>query len=65
MASTERHSSILVAAVILSVVLPTAIAQRVFSPPAHVLTPTEIEELEDEEFETPRSLEPPLGESGA
>jgi len=42
--------SILVTVVILSAIVPTAIAQRAFSPPLHALTETEIESIEDEEF---------------
>jgi len=46
--------SILVSVVILSAIVPTAIAQRRFSPPVHVLSETEIESIEDEEFEPQR-----------
>jgi Kef-type K+ transport system membrane component KefB len=42
--------SLLIAAVILSAVLPTFVAQRFFSPPVHALTPREEVEVEDEEF---------------
>ena len=54
--------SVLVSVVILSAVVPTAIAQRLFTPLEHVLSPEEIVRVEDEEFEPPRRLEPPLGE---
>ena len=53
--------SVLVTVVILSAVVPTAIAQRLFTPMEHELSPAEIVEIEDEEFEPPRRLEPPLG----
>jgi Kef-type K+ transport system membrane component KefB len=46
--------SILVTVVILSAIVPTAIAQRAFSPPVHVLSEAEIESIEDEEFEPQR-----------
>ncbi|MBI3184815.1 MAG: cation:proton antiporter [Myxococcales bacterium] len=46
--------TVLIAAVIGSAVVPTFIAQRFFSPPAHLLTGEEIAEVEDEEFEPPR-----------
>lgn len=46
--------SVLVTAVILSAVVPTAIAQRFFSPPVHRLTEQEIVSIEDEEFEPHR-----------
>lgn len=55
--------SILVTVVILSAVVPTAIAQRLFTPLEHVLSRDEVTEIEDEEFEPPRRLEPPLGEA--
>ena len=42
--------SVLVSVIILSAVVPTAIAQRLFSPPTHVLTTTEAEDIEDEEY---------------
>ena len=43
--------SILVTVVILSAIVPTAIAQRRFSPPVHVLSDAEIATVEDAEFE--------------
>jgi Kef-type K+ transport system membrane component KefB len=43
--------SILVTVVILSAILPTALAQRRFSPPLHALSQAEIADIEDEEFE--------------
>ncbi len=46
--------SVLVTAVILSAVVPTAIAQRFFSPPVHALTALEVQAVEDEEFEPAR-----------
>ena len=46
--------SILVTVVILSAVIPTAIAQRRFSPPLHALSLEEFAEIEDEEFEPHR-----------
>jgi len=46
--------SLLVTAVILSAVVPTAIAQRFFSPPVHALTEEEVIAVEDEEFEPAR-----------
>jgi Kef-type K+ transport system membrane component KefB len=52
--------SVLITVVILSAVIPTAIAQRLFTPMEHVLSPDEVVEIEDEEFEPPRRLEPPL-----
>ncbi len=42
--------SILVTIVILSATIPTAFAQRFFSPPAHELTPDDVIAVEDEEF---------------
>lgn len=45
----------LVTAVILSAVVPTAIAQRVFSPPVHPLTEQEVLAVEDPEFEPART----------
>ncbi|HZP94945.1 MAG TPA: cation:proton antiporter [Candidatus Limnocylindria bacterium] len=53
--------SVLVTVVILSAVVPTAIAQRLFTPMEHELSPEEVVAIEDEEFEPPRRLEPPLG----
>ena len=43
--------SILVTVVILSAILPTALAQRRFSPPVHALSAAEIADVEDAEFE--------------
>jgi len=43
--------SVLVAVVILSAIVPTAIAQRIFSPPVHRLSAEEIVAVEDAEFE--------------
>ena len=45
--------SVLVTVVILSAILPTAIAQRFFSPPVHRLSAEEIVAVEDAEFEPP------------
>lgn len=45
--------SVLVTVVILSAIVPTAIAQRIFSPPAHRLSAEEIVAVEDAEFEPP------------
>ena len=42
--------SILVTVVIMSAIVPTLVAQRVFSPPMHKLTSAEEIEVEDEEF---------------
>ncbi|MFN2521427.1 MAG: cation:proton antiporter [Candidatus Limnocylindria bacterium] len=42
--------SILVTIVILSATVPTAIAQRFFSPPVYELTPDDVVAVEDEEF---------------
>lgn len=50
----QTQFSLLVTTVILSAVVPTAIAQRWFSPPVHALTPAEVEAVEDEEFEPAR-----------
>jgi Kef-type K+ transport system membrane component KefB len=47
--------SVLVSVVILSAIVPTAIAQRFFSPPVHVLTQEEEGRVEDAEFEPPRA----------
>ena len=47
--------SVLVSVVILSATVPTAIAQRFFSPPIHELTAEEEGLVEDEEFEPPRT----------
>ena len=46
--------SVLITVVILSAIVPTAIAQRRFSPPMHALTMTETLAVEDEEFEPRR-----------
>jgi Kef-type K+ transport system membrane component KefB len=46
--------SVLITAVILSAIVPTAIAQRFFSPPVHALTALEVQAVEDEEFEPGR-----------
>lgn len=46
--------SVLVTAVILSAVVPTAIAQRRFSPPVHELSAQEAGDIEDAEFEPSR-----------
>ena len=50
--------SVLVTVVILSAVAPTAVAQRLFSPPVHRLTEQEVTSIEDEEFEPPRAEAP-------
>jgi Kef-type K+ transport system membrane component KefB len=42
--------SVLVSVVILSAVIPTAIAQRFLSPPLHAMTPAQSLDTEDEEF---------------
>jgi Kef-type K+ transport system membrane component KefB len=47
--------SVLVSVVILSATVPTAIAQRFFSPPVHELTADEAGMVEDAEFEPPRA----------
>ncbi len=59
----KTQFSVLVTVVILSATVPTAIAQRLFTPMEHQLSPEEIVEIEDAEFEPPRRLEPPLGTS--
>lgn len=41
----------LITVVILSAIIPTAIAQRFFSPPTHTLSADEVLDVEDEEFE--------------
>ncbi len=46
--------SVLVTTVILSAIVPTFIAQRFYSPSAHVLTEDEVALIEDEEFEPAR-----------
>ena len=43
--------SVLITVVILSAIIPTAIAQRFFSPPTHTLSADEVLDVEDEEFE--------------
>lgn len=43
--------SVLITTVILSAIIPTAIAQRLFSPPVHALSAAEVQDVEDEEFE--------------
>lgn len=48
----------LVSVVILSAVVPTAVAQRFFSPPMHELTAEEVIEVEDEEFEPAHRIAP-------
>ncbi|HEX9084681.1 MAG TPA: hypothetical protein VF836_08070, partial [Gemmatimonadaceae bacterium] len=47
--------SVLITAVILSAIVPTLVAQRLFSPPVHRLTPAEELDVEDEEFAPSRS----------
>jgi Kef-type K+ transport system membrane component KefB len=47
----RRQFTILVAAVIGSAIVPTAIAQQWFAPSVHELTADEIADVEDEEFE--------------
>ena len=51
----RQQFTILIGAVIGSAILPTIVAQRWFAPPVHALTPDEIAQVEDEEFEPPRS----------
>jgi Kef-type K+ transport system membrane component KefB len=51
----RQQFTILIGAVIGSAIVPTVVAQRWFAPPVHVLTQDEIEQVEDEEFEPPRS----------
>ena len=46
--------SVLITTVILSAIVPTFLAQRFFSPPAHVLSADEAEAIEDAEFEPSR-----------
>ncbi|MEX2047058.1 MAG: cation:proton antiporter [Chloroflexota bacterium] len=46
--------SVLVTTVILSAIVPTVIAQRLFAPTGHELTAEEVGLVEDEEFEPPR-----------
>ena len=50
----RQQFTILIGAVIGSAILPTIVAQRWFAPPMHALTPAEIVQVEDEEFEPPR-----------
>lgn len=57
----KTQFSVLVTVVILSATVPTAIAQRLFTPMEHQLSPEEVVEIEDAEFEPPRRLEPPFG----
>jgi len=59
----KTQFSVLVTVVILSAVLPTAIAQRFFSPPMHELSVAEIVDVEDEEFEPVRRHEPRRGDA--
>lgn len=54
----QAQFSVLVTTVILSAIVPTVIAQRFFSPPAHWLTPEEVIAVEDEEFEPSRARKP-------
>jgi hypothetical protein len=42
--------SVLVSVVILSAIVPTAVAQRFFSPPRHSLTTAELSDIGDEEY---------------
>lgn len=51
--------SVLVTVVILSAIVPTAIAQRVFSPPMHRLSVEKIAAVEDAEFEPPFGAQRP------
>lgn len=46
--------SVLITTVILSAIVPTAIAQRLYSPPVHALGEAETLSVEDEEFEPRR-----------
>lgn len=50
----RQQFTVLLGAVIGSAIVPTIIAQRWFSPPMHVLSPDEIAQVEDEEFEPAR-----------
>lgn len=50
--------SVLITVVILSAIVPTAIAQRLFMPSPHLLTANEFEGIEDEEFEPARRDRP-------
>lgn len=50
----QTQFSVLVSVVILSAIVPTAIAQRFYSPPVHALSAEEFGAIEDEEFEPPR-----------
>jgi len=51
----RQQFTILLGAVIGSAVIPTVVAQRWFAPPLQALKAEEIVEIEDEEFEPPRS----------
>ena len=50
----RRQFTILVGAVIGSAVIPTVIAQRCFAPPVQALTPEDVADIEDEEFQPSR-----------
>ncbi len=50
--------SVLITAVILSAIMPTLVAQRLFSPPVHKLTTAEEIDIEDEEFAPTHSSGP-------
>jgi glutathione-regulated potassium-efflux system ancillary protein KefC len=52
----RRQFTILVAAVIGSAIVPTAIAQRLFAPSIHVLSAEEMADVEDEEFGPPSRM---------
>lgn len=54
--------SILITAVILSAILPTLLAQRLFSPPLHQFTSEEEIQVEDEEFAPARGSTPTKSE---
>ena len=51
----RQQFTVLLGAVIGSAIVPTIVAQRWFAPPVHAPTQAEIEQVEDEEFEPPRS----------
>lgn len=51
----KTQFSVLITVVILSAMVPTAIAQRFFSPPVHALSAEEVVAVEDEEFQPPRA----------
>lgn len=51
----RQQFTILIGAVIGSAIIPTIVAQRWFAPPLHALNAEEIVEVEDEEFEPPRT----------